>query len=73
VARRDRAAGRANIWTEDPAQDGTSTGNVAWAALALLTLHEATYEGRYLTDAGRPIDWIIVNTSCGDNDSGRQR
>jgi hypothetical protein len=59
--------GRANIWAEDPAQDGTSTGNVAWAALALLTLHQATDDGRYLTDASRLIDWIIDNTSCGDN------
>src|SRR5258708_25608491 len=26
------------IWAEDPAQDGTSTGNVAWASVALRTL-----------------------------------
>ena len=24
---------RANIWAEDPAQDGTSTGNIAWGGL----------------------------------------
>ena len=59
--------GRAKIWAEDPAQNGTSTGNVAWAALALLTLHEAARDGQYLADARRLVDWIIANTSCGDN------
>lgn len=59
--------GQSKIWAEDAAQDGTSTGNVAWAALALLTLHEATREERYLTDSKRLLDWIIANTSC---DSG---
>ena len=58
---------QANLWAEDAAQDGTSTGNVAWAALALLTLHEATRDTRYLADAGHLIDWVIANTSCGDN------
>ena len=56
---------KAGIWAEDAAQDGTSTGNAAWAALALLTLHQATHDPRYLTDAGRLIDWVIDNTSCG--------
>lgn len=59
--------GHANIWAEDAAQDGTSTGNVAWAALALLTLYEATQNGQYRKDAERLVDWIIANTSCGDN------
>ncbi|MGJ4889300.1 hypothetical protein ACQR1Y_13960 [Bradyrhizobium sp. HKCCYLRH3099] len=54
-----------NIWGEDPAQDGTATGNVAWAALALLTLHEATEEAAYLSSARRLMDWIIVNASHG--------
>jgi len=57
----------AQLWAEDPAQDGTSTGNVAWAALALLTLHEATGDAQYLHDAGRLVDWIIASTSCADN------
>ena len=56
----------AEIWAEDPAQDGTSTGNVAWAALALLTLHEATQDARYLADARRLIDWAIAHASSGD-------
>ncbi|WP_375781209.1 hypothetical protein ACE103_29745 [Bradyrhizobium sp. ma5] len=58
---------RAQLWAEDPAQDGTSTGNVAWAALALLTLHEATGDAQYLHDAARLVDWIIASTSCADS------
>lgn len=55
---------KANIWAEDPAQDGTSSGNVAWAALALLTLYEATGDGGYLANARRLVDWIIDTTAC---------
>ena len=55
----------ANIWAEDAAQDGTATGNVAWAALALLTLHQATQEAEYLASARRLIDWAISATACG--------
>jgi hypothetical protein len=53
------------IWAEDPTLDGTSTGNVAWAALALLTLHEATRQGLFLDDARQLIDWVIANVSSG--------
>jgi hypothetical protein len=53
------------LWAEDPAQDGTSTGNVAWAALALLTLHQATGRSSLLADAQRLIDWTISNVSSG--------
>jgi hypothetical protein len=53
------------IWAEDPALDGTATGNVAWAALALLTLHEATRQGSFLDDARHLIDWTISNVSSG--------
>ena len=56
-----------NIWGEDPAQDGTATGNVAWAALALLTLHQATGEAAYLSGAKRLMDWIIANASHGSD------
>jgi len=55
----------ARIWAEDAAQDGSATGNVAWAALALLTLHQATHDARYLDDAKRLIDWVLANTACG--------
>jgi hypothetical protein len=58
------------IWAEDPAQDGTSTGNVAWAALALLTLHQATKGAAYLADAERLIDWVSAKVSSGNGFSG---
>jgi hypothetical protein len=59
-----------NIWAEDAAQDGTSTGNVAWAALALLTLHQATKQESFLADAERLIDWVIANVSSGSGFRG---
>ncbi|MEA2915495.1 MAG: hypothetical protein QOJ15_7576 [Bradyrhizobium sp.] len=59
-----------NIWAEDPAQDGTSTGNVGWAALALLTLHQATKQQSFLADAERLIDWVIGNVSSGSGFRG---
>src|SRR3977135_780454 len=58
------------IWAEDPAQDGTSTGNVAWAALALLTLHQATRRASCLSDARHLIDWGIANVSSGSGFRG---
>src|ERR1700720_2642142 len=61
---------RQKIWAEDPAQDGTSTGNVAWAALALLTLHQATKQQSFLADAERLIDWVIANVSSGSGFRG---
>jgi hypothetical protein len=59
-----------NVWAEDPAQDGTATGNVAWAALALLTLHQATKQDSFLVDAKRLIDWVIANVSSGSGFRG---
>jgi hypothetical protein len=59
-----------NIWAEDPAQDGSSTGNVAWAALALLTLHQATKQESFLVDAEHLIDWVIANVSSGNGFRG---
>jgi hypothetical protein len=58
------------IWAEDAAQDGSSTGNVAWAALALLTLHQATKQETFLADAERLIDWVIANVSTGSGFRG---
>ncbi|GLH76508.1 hypothetical protein SSBR45G_14160 [Bradyrhizobium sp. SSBR45G] len=55
---------RAKLWAEDAAQDGSSTGNVAWAALALLTLHQATGERTFLSAARRAMEWVMT-TSCG--------
>jgi len=62
--------GKQNIWAEDPAQDSTSTGNVAWAALALLTLHQVTKQESFLTDAEHLIDWVIANVSSGSGFRG---
>jgi hypothetical protein len=61
---------KGSFWAEDAAQDGTSTGNVAWGVLALLTLHEATREPSYLTDARKLMDWVIANVSTGSGFSG---
>ncbi|MDB5578331.1 MAG: hypothetical protein JWR80_3507 [Bradyrhizobium sp.] len=58
------------IWAEDAAQDGSSTGNVAWTALALLTLHQATKQESFLADAERLIDWLIANASTGSGFRG---
>lgn len=53
----------ANRWQEDPYQCGTSTGNVAWAGLALLALNRATGERRWRKAAERLAKWIVDNTS----------
>lgn len=52
---------RAKLWAEDAYQDGTSTGNVAWVALALLTLRDATGAPDYLGGAQTLLDWIATN------------
>ncbi|MFT3792900.1 MAG: hypothetical protein QM741_17935 [Rudaea sp.] len=44
-------------------QDGTATGNVAWAALALLALHDATGEAHWRDAAVRLADWVVANVS----------
>ena len=50
-----------NRWQEDPHQCGTSTGNVAWAALALLALNLATGEPRWREAAEHLAGWINDN------------
>ena len=52
----------ANRWDEDAYQDGASTGNVAWVALALLNAHGATDDARYLTTAARLLACIDAQT-----------
>ncbi len=47
-----------NLWAEDAYQDGTATGNVAWAALALLTLDTAAPKAGYRAGARRMLGWI---------------
>jgi hypothetical protein len=50
----DAAQGR---WLEEPSHVGSSTGNVAWAALALVTAYEATGEARFAEGALRLMTW----------------
>jgi hypothetical protein len=51
-----------NRWVEDAYQSGTATGNVAWTALALLALHDATAETRWRDAAVKLAGWVIANT-----------
>lgn len=57
-------------WLEDDYQVGTATGNVAWAALALLTLAEATGEARYRDAAAGLGAWVIARTADGRGPGG---
>lgn len=52
---------QANRWLEDAHQCGTSTGNVAWAGLALLALSRATVEQRWRNAAVHLAKWIVGN------------
>lgn len=51
-----------NRWLEDSYQVGTATGNVAWAALALLTLNDVTGEVRFRDGAAALADWAMEHT-----------
>lgn len=51
----------ANRWDEDAYQVGSATGNVAWAALALLTMYDATHDRRYLDTSASLMNWIASN------------
>ena len=44
-------------------QEGTSCGNVAWAALALLALHEASGEMRSRDAAAHLAQWVVAHGS----------
>jgi hypothetical protein len=47
-------------WDEDPYQVGSATGNLAWGALALLTLADATQDSRYTEGAVRVALWAAA-------------
>ncbi len=49
-------------WSEDAYQHGTQTGNVAWVALALLSLDKVTSDPRYRKTARELSEWIRTNT-----------
>ena len=55
----DAAQGR---WMEDEDQVGTSTGNVAWAMLALLDYYEVWGGPVYLSAAQELGQWVVTNT-----------
>lgn len=49
-------------WVEDGHQSGTSTGNVAWTALALLALHDASGAAHWRDTAVKLANWVVSNT-----------
>lgn len=49
-------------WAEDPYHVGSASGNVAWAALALLTAASATQDDRYRAAAARLARWVAETT-----------
>ena len=55
---------RGNYWSQDPYQVGTATGNVAWAALLLLTIYDSTHDRRYLDGAIAQLHWIQAHTAA---------
>jgi hypothetical protein len=57
-------------WDEDPYQVGSATGNLAWAALALLTLGEATRDPRYAAGAVTIAHWVVAHTDDGTEPAG---
>jgi hypothetical protein len=57
-------------WDEDPYQVGSATGNLAWAALALLTLGDATQDPRYAAGAASIGRWIVAQTGDAKKPAG---
>jgi hypothetical protein len=58
------------MWIEDPYQVGTATGNVAWVALALLTLHDATGAPEWRIGAEKLARWAVANTATANGFTG---
>jgi hypothetical protein len=54
---------RQNLWAEDGYQDVTATGNVAWAALALLNLDAGAPDAGYRAGARHLLDWITTHAA----------
>lgn len=50
-------------WVEDGYQVGSDTGNMAWAILALLTLHERTDDVRFRDGAVAIAKWLELSRS----------
>lgn len=53
-------------WLEDAYHLGTATGNVAWAALALLTVNQASGDARFRDGAAALAHWAVIHTRSDD-------
>lgn len=53
-------------WNEDAYQQGTATGNVAWAALAMLTLADGNSDPRWRPAAEKLARWIATQAAVSD-------
>ena len=54
---------RGNYWSQDPYQTGTATGNVAWAALLLLTVYDNSHDRHYLDAAVAQLRWVQAHVA----------
>jgi hypothetical protein len=54
---------KSSQWMEDRDQNGTTTGNVAWTALAMLALFESDHDTKWSDAAAKLGHWIIENAS----------
>ncbi|WP_445143585.1 hypothetical protein [Dyella sp. Tek66A03] len=52
-----------NYWSQDPYQVGTSVGNVAWAALLMLSVYDSSHDHRYLDAAVAQLHWIQAHAT----------
>jgi hypothetical protein len=57
-------------WSEDPYQVGSATGNLAWAALALLTLGDATQDPRFAAGAATIARWVVEHADDSKKPAG---
>jgi hypothetical protein len=48
-----------NSWVEDRYQAGSDSGNMAWAILALLAVHQGSGDARYRDGAARIGEWLL--------------
>jgi hypothetical protein len=59
-------------WFEDETDVSTTTGNVAWAGVALLNIWEVTRDSEYLAAAEALGNWVIVNAAETRSGAARQ-
>ena len=67
------STGARQKFVEDEAAAGTDTGNISWAAIALLQAHRrlgARSDGRYLAAATRLAQWIVAHARVADELGG---